>query len=124
MNTYILLLTIITFATIVTCQQSYTTRYDNVNIDNILSNNRLRNNYIKCLLGEGKCNPEGATLKQIVPDALKTACKKCNPLQRRAVTKIAKYMMKNQPKDWEKLTKKYDPKGEFTEEYKELLKES
>lgn len=42
----------------------YTTKYDNVNIDEILNNDRLVNNYFKCLMETGKCTPEGEEIKR------------------------------------------------------------
>lgn len=41
----------------------YTNKYDNVNVDQILSNNRVLSNYIKCMMDEGPCTPEGRELK-------------------------------------------------------------
>jgi hypothetical protein len=43
--------------------KTYTTKYDNVDVDSILSNNRILTNYIKCMLDEGPCTPEGRELK-------------------------------------------------------------
>lgn len=43
---------------------TYTTKYDNVNIDEILNNDRLVNNYFKCLMETGKCTPEGEEIKR------------------------------------------------------------
>jgi len=42
----------------------YTTKYDNVNIDNILNNDRLVASYFKCLMETGKCTPEGEEIKR------------------------------------------------------------
>jgi hypothetical protein len=41
----------------------YTTRYDNINVDEILASDRLVDNYVKCLLDKGRCTPDGAELK-------------------------------------------------------------
>lgn len=43
----------------------YTTKYDNVNIDEILGNPRLYSKYLSCLLNEpdAKCTPDGKVLK-------------------------------------------------------------
>lgn len=41
----------------------YTNKYDNVNVDRILSNQRILNNYIKCLMEEGPCTSEGKELR-------------------------------------------------------------
>lgn len=116
------LLSMSLLAVIIKSQDPYTTRFDHVNIDSILSNDRLRNNYVKCLLETGKCNKEGATLKEIIPDALKTECKKCSASQQRGIEKIVGFLMKNQAKDWESLTRKYDPKGEYTKKYEERFR--
>lgn len=42
----------------------YPTKYDNVNVDEILNNERLFNSYFKCLMNTGKCTPEGEELKR------------------------------------------------------------
>jgi hypothetical protein len=44
-------------------QKTYTTKYDNVDVDSILGNNRILSNYIKCMLDEGPCTPDGRELK-------------------------------------------------------------
>jgi hypothetical protein len=43
--------------------EKYTTRYDNINVDEILESDRLRDNYINCVLEKGKCTPEGTELR-------------------------------------------------------------
>lgn len=61
----------------VSAQNKYTTKYDGVNLDEILKSDRLLNNYFKCLMDTGKCTPDGNELKRTLPDALKTECSKC-----------------------------------------------
>lgn len=41
----------------------YTTKYDDIDVDQILTSKRLLSNYIKCLLEEGPCTAEGKELK-------------------------------------------------------------
>lgn len=43
--------------------QKYKSQYDNVNIETVLSNDRVLSNYIKCLLEKGPCTREGRDLK-------------------------------------------------------------
>ena len=43
--------------------EKYTNRFDNVDVDQILNNDRILNNYIKCLLEKGPCTQEGRELK-------------------------------------------------------------
>lgn len=49
---------------------NYTTRYDNVDVGQILKSDRLFSNYYKCLMDEGRCTPDGQELKRIQPGAL------------------------------------------------------
>lgn len=44
-------------------EKPYTTRFDNVNVDQILHNDRILGSYIKCLLEKGPCTQEGRELK-------------------------------------------------------------
>lgn len=42
---------------------TYTTRYDNINLYDLLKNDRMRKAYVSCLLNEGPCTPDGSELK-------------------------------------------------------------
>lgn len=44
--------------------ESYTSKFDNINVDEILHSDRLLNNYFKCLMDEGRCTAEGNELKR------------------------------------------------------------
>jgi hypothetical protein len=54
---------VLTEAARVRRDEKYTTKYDNINIDEILASDRLVENYVKCLLDKGRCSPEGSELK-------------------------------------------------------------
>lgn len=41
----------------------YTTKYDNVDLDAIIKNDRLLRAYVDCLLGTKKCTKDGEELK-------------------------------------------------------------
>lgn len=41
----------------------YDTKYDNIDLDELLKNDRLRKNYVKCLLNQGPCTPDAQELK-------------------------------------------------------------
>lgn len=44
-------------------QQKYTDKFDNINVDQVLSNDRILSNYLKCMLDKGPCTQEGRELK-------------------------------------------------------------
>lgn len=48
--------------------KQYTNKYDNVDVEKILTNNRVLTNYIKCMMEEGPCTPEGRELKSKCQD--------------------------------------------------------
>lgn len=41
----------------------YSTKFDNVDLDEIIQNQRLLKNYVNCLLDKGNCSPDGQELK-------------------------------------------------------------
>lgn len=61
MNWFIFVLGVVLISVVV-CEQ-YTDRYDNINVDEILANRRLLMPYLKCLLDQGRCTPEGKEIK-------------------------------------------------------------
>lgn len=117
---------VVIFASLLCCAFTadfYTNKFDNVNIDNILSNNRLLTNYINCLLDKGRCTEDGKTLKEIIPDALITDCAKCNDKQKGSVKKVITFLVKNRKKDYDALLAKYDPEGTYRDNYKHYIDE-
>ncbi|CAH0550933.1 unnamed protein product [Brassicogethes aeneus] len=101
---------------------SYTIKYDNVNLDQILKSDRLMMNYINCVLDKGKCTSDGAELKRVLPDALKSDCSKCSEKQREGSLKVLRHLVKNKRNWFDELITKYDPQGAYRAKYKEEYK--
>ncbi|XP_066590177.1 uncharacterized protein [Prorops nasuta] len=95
----------------------YTTKYDQIDIDSIIRNDRLVNNYIGCLLDQNPCPPEAAELKKNLPDALQTACASCSEAQKNVSDKFAHYIIDHKPDEWKLLENKYDPSGDYKKRY-------
>ncbi|ETN63879.1 sensory appendage protein [Anopheles darlingi] len=106
----------------VTAQDQYTTKYDGIDLDEILKSDRLFNNYFKCLMDEGRCTPDGNELKRILPEALQTNCAKCSEKQRAGAISVINYMIDNRKEQWDALQKKYDPENLYVEKYREEAK--
>ncbi|XP_008471453.1 ejaculatory bulb-specific protein 3-like [Diaphorina citri] len=100
---------------------AYTTKYDNVNLDEIISNERLFSSYYNCLMDAGACSPDGAELKKVLPDALKTECGGCSDKQKEGAKKIFKFLLDNKQQEWANLEKKYDPTGIYKSKYDKAL---
>ncbi|KAG5673741.1 hypothetical protein PVAND_003761 [Polypedilum vanderplanki] len=96
----------------------YTTKYDNINLDDILKSERLLNNYFNCLMDKGKCTPDGNELKRTLPDALKTECAKCSEKQKAGTEKVLRFLIEKKPQAWQELQKKYDPENIYYTKYK------
>ncbi|XP_030388277.1 ejaculatory bulb-specific protein 3 [Scaptodrosophila lebanonensis] len=111
-------LLILALAVAVYAEEKYTTKYDNIDVDEILKSERLFNNYFKCLIETGKCTPEGRELKKYLPDALKTECSKCSEKQKTNTDKIIRFIIDNKPEEWKQLQAKYDPDEIYIKRYR------
>ncbi|KAK9500492.1 hypothetical protein O3M35_001747 [Rhynocoris fuscipes] len=109
-------------ATFISVSSAYTTQYDNIDIDQILNNDRIYQKYLDCLLDKGACTPDGKALKEALPDALETGCEKCTDKQKDGTRKILKFVTKNKPDDFKAIATKYDPEGKFKVKYAEMAK--
>ncbi|XP_011305927.1 ejaculatory bulb-specific protein 3-like [Fopius arisanus] len=95
-------------------------KYDHVDVDGILRNNRVLTNYIKCMLGQGPCTSEGRELKKVLPEALRTDCAKCDERQKATAEKVINHLRNNRLADWNRLVAKYDPTGEYKKRFESL----
>lgn len=98
-------------------EDKYTTKYDGIDLDEVLRSDRLFNNYYNCLMETGKCTPDGRELKKYLPDALQTDCAKCSEKQKAGSEKVLKFIIKNKPKEWEALQAKFDPEHVYLKKY-------
>ena len=117
MNSVVMLIGLMLCVLSVVSAQKYTTKYDNVNYEDIFKSERLLNNYYKCLLDKGKCTPEGNELKRTLPDALQTNCSKCSPKQRDGAERAIRYLVDNRPVEWNALQQKFDPQNIYAARY-------
>nr|UMT69257.1 chemosensory protein 5 [Ophraella communa] len=101
----------------------YTSKYDNVNLDEIIKNERLFRGYIDCLLGTKSCTKDGEVLKKLLPDALKTKCERCTEAQKKGAKKMIRYLLQNKRDWWNELEAVYDPEHVYVKEYENELKE-
>ncbi|THK33134.1 ejaculatory bulb-specific protein 3 [Diachasma alloeum] len=98
-------------------RNTYMTRWDKVNLDEILQNKRLLHHYFRCLMGVGPCPPDGQELKRVLPEALETACAKCSKSQKEGAIYVIKYLREYMPKKLEMLANRYDPDGKYRRRY-------
>ncbi|XP_035743087.1 transcriptional adapter 2B-like isoform X12 [Vespa mandarinia] len=125
MKTTFIFLTVLAVIVVSLAQESmYTTKFDNINVHEILHNDRLLNNYVKCLLDQGRCTADASELKKSLPDALETDCSKCSPKQREFAEEAMKFLSHNKKDIWEKLLAKYDPEKKYRSKFEDRAKEA
>ncbi|XP_044265870.1 ejaculatory bulb-specific protein 3-like [Tribolium madens] len=101
--------------------EKYTTKYDNIDLEEILKSDRLLKNYFNCLMERGTCSPDGEELKKALPDALHSGCSKCSEKQKEGSKKIIRYLIDNKRDWWNELEAKYDKDGAYRQKYKEEI---
>ncbi|XP_058452937.1 ejaculatory bulb-specific protein 3-like [Malaya genurostris] len=97
---------------------TYTNKYDNIDIEEVLKSDRLFRGYHNCLLDMGPCTPDGAELKKYLPEALENACVKCTEKQREIGIKVINYLIENRPEEWATLRARFDPESKLIEKYR------
>ena len=60
---FALALCVLAVATTLEAAPEFSTKYDNVNLDEILGNEKLLMNYYNCIMDKGKCTPDGTELR-------------------------------------------------------------
>lgn len=95
-------------------------KLDNFDIDVLLKNDRILNNYLKCLLDKGPCTNEGRELKKTLPEVLKTNCGSCSPKQRKSTKKLIDHLENKKPQQFKLISARYDPSGEYLKNFKTL----
>ncbi|KAK9500493.1 hypothetical protein O3M35_001748 [Rhynocoris fuscipes] len=112
-------------AIIATCyaDSSYTTKYDNIDLDEILNNERVYQKYFNCLTNKGRCTPDAKELKDHLPDALQTECSKCSEKQKKGSEKALKFLLENKPNDYLELEKIYDKDRKYRARYQKEAKD-
>ncbi|KAJ8717274.1 hypothetical protein PYW08_005673 [Mythimna loreyi] len=112
-----MLLVYLTIQSNATETSTYTTKYDGIDLDEILNNDRLLTNYVNCLMDNGPCTADGKELKKNIPDAIENDCKKCTDRQRDGSDRVMHYLIDHRPDDWDKLEKKYNSDGSYKMKY-------
>lgn len=93
-----------------------------INIGEILKNERLFTQYLKCVLDLAFCNAEGFKVKEIVPQAIKEDCVYCNPSDKDDIHMVITYLYNFRRSDWDAILAKYDPRGIYKDNYEKYYR--
>ncbi|XP_038211129.1 allergen Tha p 1-like [Zerene cesonia] len=114
-------LLVLCIAAVVWSKSTYTDKYDNINVDEVLESERLLKGYVECLMDRSRCPPDAKTLKETLPDALENECNKCTAKQKTNADKVIKHLVNKRPELWKELATKYDPDNIYQERYKDKI---
>lgn len=98
----------------------YTDKYDKLDIKSVLKSDRLLTGYIKCMMEEGSCTPEGKEIRTNLPDALLNGCERCTKTQKDRITMVLDTVIEKRPKDFKRLQEKYDKDNVYINKYRQL----
>nr|QJT73568.1 chemosensory protein 9 [Encarsia formosa] len=88
-------------------EEKYSDKYDDIDLDEVLKNDRLREQYFKCFMDEGPCNTGVIKFfKEKFPEALATQCKKCTEKQKAGFEKLITYYSEKEPENYQKVLEK------------------
>ncbi|XP_047117303.1 ejaculatory bulb-specific protein 3-like [Schistocerca piceifrons] len=110
----------------VSAQAAPEDKIDNLDVHEILNNDRLLKSYIQCMLDadDGKCTTEGKEIKGRLPKFVATGCSDCTPSQLEKTVKTLKHITEKYPAEWAKLKAKFfDPTCECTKDFAETWKQ-
>lgn len=100
---------------------TYSDKWDNINVDEILESQRLLRGYVDCLMDKGRCTADGKALKETLPDALENECAKCTSKQKSGSDKVIRFLVNKRPDLWKELATKYDPNNIYQQRYKDKI---
>nr|WJJ70373.1 venom protein U-MPTX.7-21 [Megalopyge opercularis] len=112
-----------TFMGIVWATYAYDEVFEKFNVDELVENPKLLQNYANCFLGKGACTQEAKKIKEIIPDALNTDCKKCTENEQVKIKKTMKAYKTKLPSTYEEMVNHFDPKGEHKEAIEKYVNE-
>ncbi|XP_050681483.1 allergen Tha p 1-like isoform X1 [Leptidea sinapis] len=102
--------------------ETYTDKFDGIDLNEVLSNRRLLVPYVHCALEKGKCSPEAKELKSHIKEALENYCAKCTEKQKQGTRTVIRHLIKNESDFWQELVNKYDPAKKYVSKYENELK--
>ncbi|CAH0713316.1 unnamed protein product, partial [Brenthis ino] len=103
-------------------EDKYESISDNINLDEVLTNDKLLTSYSKCLIDKGPCTPEIKHLKEKLPEALETRCAKCTDKQKQMGKQLVKELKDKHPEIWKELVSHYDPEGKHQQAFEDFIK--
>ncbi|KAK7873844.1 hypothetical protein R5R35_005709 [Gryllus longicercus] len=103
-------------------QDTYSSRFDDTDLDAILADEGRVDQYVRCFLAEkdDDCDEVGRRVKAVLAEALTTDCAKCTERQKVGLPKTVRFLARERPDAWEQIQGKFDPKRRYAAAHPEL----
>nr|QTY40872.1 venom polypeptide precursor [Doratifera vulnerans] len=88
---------------------TYSDKFDSIDIEEIMENCRMLVPYENCILGKQKCTKDGQELKSHITEAIENKCAKCTETQKEKAHRAACVLSNCQPTFWKEASAMYDP---------------
>ncbi|XP_060871068.1 ejaculatory bulb-specific protein 3-like [Metopolophium dirhodum] len=87
----------------------YVSTYDNLDVGQLLRNQKVVSSFFKCFVNEGPCTPDGKLVKAyLLPEIIRTVCGKCTPRQKDMARQVLRYIYTHRRADFDKIMLIYD----------------
>ncbi|XP_022183152.1 putative odorant-binding protein A10 [Myzus persicae] len=90
---------------------AYMKRFDKLNVEQVLNNDRVLASHLKCFLNEGPCVQQSRDLKRVIPVIANNGCNGCTERQMTTIKKSLNFLRTKKPVEWARLVNIYDPSG-------------
>ncbi|EGI69191.1 PREDICTED: ejaculatory bulb-specific protein 3-like [Acromyrmex echinatior] len=88
-------------------EELYSDQYDYIDIQSILQNKELREEYYNCFMETAPCkSPEQETITELYTEAFQTKCRKCTKKQIENMDMVTNWFVTNEPEKWKLIVAK------------------
>ncbi|XP_077282560.1 ejaculatory bulb-specific protein 3-like [Temnothorax americanus] len=88
-------------------EEKYSGRYDDIDLNEILSNEKLRIQYYNCFMDTAPCKTADAKFfKGVIGEAMQTQCRRCTEKQKVLLDHMADWYTTNKPDEWNAFVRK------------------
>ncbi|XP_063540212.1 ejaculatory bulb-specific protein 3-like [Cydia strobilella] len=94
-------------------QNTYTSEYDDLDIDALVSNLDSLKAWSNCFVDKGPCDKAQNSFKVDMHEAVQQACAKCTSAQKVIMKKFIAGLTEKSPADYELFRQKYDPENKY-----------
>nr|WIW78366.1 chemosensory protein 30 [Heliconius charithonia] len=101
------------FVATVAAVEFYTTGNDRLDMDALIADKYRLQEYVDCFLERKSCTELTTTYKAILSEAVKEACRKCNPNQRHQFWRFLEGLKVVLPEEYMNFRHFYDPEDKY-----------